>query len=216
MDRKEAFTQHYKENLFRGELSKSGPGSDPQNTYTIRTELIKLLTSLQVNVLLDAPCGDFYWMKDVLSYYPIHSYYGVDIVSELIENNNKAYQTPHVRFIVGDIVEELYPDYADMMLCRDCLVHLSFASIYKVLQNFAKSKIKYLVTTTFTRITRTNLNFEDGTNWFPINLTKHPFNLTEPSILINEQCVEKDPENDYADKSLGVWTREEISSVVLK
>jgi hypothetical protein len=215
MDRCEAFTKNYKENLFKGELSKSGPGSDPQNTIVIREELTKILHDLKVNILLDAPCGDFYWMKDVLKDIPIHSYYGVDIVPELIDLNNRCYQTQNIRFICYDLVEsELFPKYADLLFCRDCLVHLSFNSAKKILNNFVNSDIKYLLTTTFTRDNRKNMDFVDGTNWYPINLFKEPFNFPKPKILINEECTEKDQYSDYSDKCLALWTREEIQNVM--
>ena len=214
MNRKEAFIKHYNENLFRGEMSKSGPGSDPQNTKTLKEELIKLIKDLKINSVLDAPCGDFYWMRDVIHSLPTIEYCGLDIVPDLIKSNNNSYQAKNIIFKTHDLVDNSFNNYHyNLFFCRYCLVHLSFDSIRRVLSNFVQSDIPYLLTTTFTRDSRNNMDWEDGTNWFPLNLMKAPFNLPLPKILINENCVERDKDGDYADKCLGLWTREELQRV---
>ena len=213
MNREEMFNEHYKLNLFKGKESKSGPGSDSDQTFALKFELIKLCRDLNISSLIDFPCGDFNWMKDVIASLGISVYLGMDIVKILIEENRRLYEgcsIPTVFFKQSDIVTDDIPS-ADLLLCRDCLVHLSFDSATKALHNMAKSNVKYFLITTFTNDQWINMNFVDGTNWYPINMMKSPFNLPVPMILINEECTEGG--GDYADKSLGLWTNEELKKV---
>jgi len=88
---------------------------------------------------------------------------------------------------------------ADMLLCRDCLVHLSNAHIRRALANIRASDTTYLLTTTFTDRDR-NQDIPTG-SWRPINLLLPPYNFPEPLRLIDERC----PDPTYADKHLGLW-----------
>jgi hypothetical protein len=208
VNRKEAFDRHYKENLFKGKESKSGPGSDPDQTKILKEEIVKLCKHLGVKRLLDAPCGDCNWMKDIWGNLNLEMYIGMDIVEELINSNKNSFGSENKIFYWCDLVETKTIPSADLMLCRDCLVHLSFVSSIQVLKNMVNSDINYFLLTTFSKPDRHNYNWEDGTNWYPITLTDHPFYLPEPKVLINEGCTEY--HNEYTDKCLGLWTREEI------
>ena len=50
----------------------------------------------------------------------------------------------HLADITGDALPR-----CDAILCRDCLVHLSFANIARAVANFARSGAAWLITTTF-------------------------------------------------------------------
>ena len=89
LDRKERFTQIYKTNGFKGKESKSGRGSDFDQTIIIKKEIPLLLKSLGVKTFIDAPCGDFNWQKDMVL--KGVKYIGIDIVSELIDDITKDY-----------------------------------------------------------------------------------------------------------------------------
>ena len=95
---------------------------------------------------------------------------------------------------------------ADILFCRDCLVHLSNEDIAKSIQNIRQSDITYLLTTTFTQCDE-NHDIVTG-DWRIINLEKPPFNFPKPMSLINEKCTEGD--GTYADKSLGLWKISDI------
>jgi len=96
---------------------------------------------------------------------------------------------------------------ADAILCRDALVHLSFANIARALDNFARSGAQYLIATTFSRW-RHNHDIEDG-DWRPLNLQAPPLGLPAPLALLDERCTEA--EGGYADKCLGVWRVTDLS-----
>src|SRR5438046_7814005 len=59
------FTDIYRHRGFGGADSASGPGSDLAQTQSIRDALPELLRELGVRTLLDIPCGDYHWMRQV-------------------------------------------------------------------------------------------------------------------------------------------------------
>lgn len=74
--------------------------------------------------LLDAPCGDFQWMrKFVMTRDDVH-YTGVDVVPELIAHNAAKFgrRLPRVRFLLADVVKDgaLQGGY-DLIFSRDML-----------------------------------------------------------------------------------------------
>ena len=105
-----------------------------------------------------------------------------------------------------DIVKEDLPT-ADVIICRDCFVHLSNKDIIEALKKFKRSQSHYLLTTTFYNIKENN-DLVSGRGWRPINLQKSPFNFPEPIKLISENCTEQN--GKYLDKSLGLWKLEQI------
>ena len=96
---------------------------DLRFTESIRSTLPKLLADLQVQTLLDAPCGDFCWMKEVPL--KLKQYFGIDIVRPLIESNASLYGNSERQFLLCDLVNDELPR-ADLILCRHLLIHLTF------------------------------------------------------------------------------------------
>jgi hypothetical protein len=191
------FEKIYSLHHWYDEESKSGPGASLKQTETVRAIVSKLLKELQVKTLLDIPCGDFNWMKEVdLS---LCDYTGADIVSDIVTQNESNYSAQGRRFVWADITFSELPQ-VDLLFCRDCFVHFSYADIWKAITNVRKSGVKYLLTTTFTR--RTNEDIITG-YWRPVNLEARPFSFPKPLQLFNENCTEEC--GRYADKSLGLW-----------
>lgn len=199
----DTFTQIYHTNLWAGNDSLSGQGSGTDQTAEIAARLPALLKQYKIRTLLDLPCGDFNWMSRLDL--DLDMYTGGDIVAEIIEKNQQFFLSQHRMFKVLDITCDELPA-ADILLCRDCLVHLSFEDIFKALANIKKSSIPYLLTTTFT-LFRDNHDIVTG-DWRPINLQKAPFNLPAPLELINEKCSEGS--GAFSDKSLGLWNLENL------
>jgi len=181
-----------------GDESISGPGSSLEHTAEIRERLPMLIEDLQVKKLLDAACGDFNWMRHLNL--GIDEYVGVDILSSAIARNQEAYTLPNRRFLCLDIGRDALPE-SDMIFCRDCLVHLAYEGVFRVLRNFKRSRSKYLLTTTFVNL-RANNDIVTG-EWRPLNLQLPPFNFPPPLRTILEKCRENG--GRYADKSLGLW-----------
>ncbi len=202
----DTFRHIFQTNHWCGPDSVSGSGATRSQTQQIEAELPGLLKTLQVDVLLDLPCGDFSWMQFIDL--PISRYIGADIVSQLIAENQKRYGSQRCQFMTLDLTSEPLP-MANLLLCRDCFVHLSRADICSALDNIRRSQIAYLLTTTFPNCEE-NEDITTG-DWRLLNLEKPPFNFPTPLRLINEQCSESS--GLYRDKSLGLWQVQDIPLV---
>jgi hypothetical protein len=195
------FTGIHRANAWRGGASRSGPGSDPAQTAALAQELPPLLSRLGCRVLLDAPCGDCFWMSSLpLAECGVESYVGIDIVADLIAANVRLHGAPGRTFLRLDLVREPLPR-ADLILCRDGLVHLSFRDARAALAGFRASGATWLLATTFRRHPR-NRDIATG-EWRPLNLELPPFSFPPPLAVIDERCTEE--EGRYADKALGLW-----------
>ncbi|MDD5697540.1 MAG: class I SAM-dependent methyltransferase [Victivallaceae bacterium] len=192
------FTDIYEKNSWAGDNSVSGTGSDLSQTGKIMTELSTLFRGLGISALLDVPCGDFYWMKE-LDLGGI-SYIGADIVRELVAENTTKYGRDGIRFQYLNLITDELPE-TDLIFCRDCLVHFSFADVFAALDNICRSRAEYLLTTTFTERKR-NHDIATG-QWSPRRLQLAPFSFPAPLKLITEDCREGN--GIYADKALGLW-----------
>ncbi|WP_191859187.1 class I SAM-dependent methyltransferase [Hanstruepera ponticola] len=200
---KDTFTYIYNTNYWNGEESISGGGSDLVHTKVVVEEIGALIKQMNIHSVLDIPCGDFAWMQ----YANLHgaSYIGGDIVDDLIVTNTKAFShNPALQFKVLDLTSDPLPK-SDILINRDCLVHLSNHDIFKALQNIKNSGCTYLLTTTFPEHT-VNTDISTG-HWRALNLEKPPFNFCQPLHLISEQY--NNPK--YSDKSLGLWRVDDLN-----
>lgn len=197
------FHNIYSNNYWNSTESVSGTGSSLEQTSVIRREIPPLLKEIGAISILDAPCGDFNWMR--YANIDIDRYIGADLISELITKNRQRYGSKNKEFMTLDIIKDDIPK-VDVIMCRDCLVHFSFDHIISTLRNFKRSKSTYLLTTTYTDRLK-NHNIVTG-NWRPINLQLQPFNFPEPIKLIDEKCTEAN--GKYSDKSLALWNIDDI------
>ncbi len=191
------FREIYDANRWGDAESRSGTGSNLRETETVRRELAALLPRRAIRSISDVPCGDFCWMSrmDLGSI----AYFGGDIVPDLIATNRSKYKQPGIRFEIFNLLADPLPA-ADLLICRDCLVHLSLRDIFRALQNILASDTRFLLTTTFTSVTE-NRDIVTG-EWRMINLERPPFCLPPPLELIKENCREHETS---ASKSLALW-----------
>ena len=194
----EAFAHIHRTGHWAGPRHPSGEGATDEQTAHLRGILPALLRRLNVRSLLDLPCGDYGWMRHVPL--PVEHYIGADILPILIDANQKSFGDERHHFVVLDLTSDV-PPAADALLCRDCLVHLSFADTARALANIQRSNVRFLLTTTFP-LTVENEDIITG-DWRPINLQRPPFDFPPPEELVNEHCTEAG--GSFADKSLGVW-----------
>jgi hypothetical protein len=207
--RESTFTKIVRDNAWEGAESVSGPGSDRDQTQVLVRELPGIFRSLQIESLLDVPCGDFHWMKNVDMGASLQ-YTGADIVPDLVVAN-QAHTSPSRTFIYADLLSGGLPR-ADLVFCRDCLVHFSIADIFKALQSICDSGAEYLLTSHFGARTR-NGDIVTG-EWRPINLTKPPFNLPDPLQVVVEGCTEQG--GAYKDKALALWRVADIKRSIMR
>jgi hypothetical protein len=191
------FSEIYHANTWQNPESVSGRGSTLERTKIIMSHLPLLLQELNAEKLLDAACGDFNWMR----YVDLETvrYIGVDVVPDLIRRNRRLYEAQCRTFKVLDITKDRLPR-ADVILCRDCLIHLSFARIHSAMSNFKRTSATHLLCTTHTTLLE-NTDCPDG-GWRCVNLQLPPFNFPPPLKLIVEDAE--------LGKCLGVWRLEDL------
>lgn len=193
------FARIHEMNLWGAETSRSGLGSELDAVKALAAVLPSLCEKLEVKTLVDAPCGDGDWIASL----PLghERYIGLDIVPNLISHLSRRFSKETRReYRVADLTEQA-PPTADLILCRDCLVHLSFENIGRVVSGFKNSGSKWLLTTHFTD-QKKNIDIVDG-DWRPLNFCKAPFQWPIPDLIINEDCAEAD--GSYRDKSMALW-----------
>lgn len=193
-----AFRHAYANNHWAGPDSPSGPGASLDQTAAVRRGVPRLCRQLEVRTLLDLPCGDFSWMTTVDL--GDTRYIGADLLPELIQANTQRFAQAGREFRVLDLLSSPLPA-ADLVLCRDCLVHLSFADIARAIANLRASRITYLLTTSFPG-QPVNEDIRTG-DWRPLNLQAAPFHWPSPEDILVEECTEGD--GLFADKSLALW-----------
>lgn len=202
---RDIFTHIYRTNFWGGSESRSGQGSGLAQTVGIRRELPKLIERLGVKSVLDAGCGDFHWMSKIdLG----ASYTGVDIVADCIKHD-QHYENEGRKFICADVVLDDLPR-ADLIICRDVLVHLSYEECLHAISNFKRSGAKYLLTTTF--LAHDNRDLLHDLIWRPLNLCKAPFNFPAPLELIAEEWIEA-TSSAFDDYRLGLWRLDDLMEV---
>ena len=199
---KKLFTLAYQRSSWRSPESRSGVGATLHRTMLIRPFIGSLIKDLNIKTLLDAPCGDFNWMREVnLSGV---AYVGMDIVDELIAKNIEQHGTPHRRFIIYDIIHQPLPQ-VDLILCRDCTQHLPDNGVRALINNIKKSGSRYLLTSNYPHV-EMNKDIEDIYNASRAtfrNLRKPPFNFPEPIVLFPE---------GFENKTLCLWEIEKLPS----
>jgi SAM-dependent methyltransferase len=196
-DTERVFTRIYSRNFWNNAESRSGPGSTAARTERLRPQLNQLLRELNIRTLLDVPCGDFNWMRlaDLRSL----QYTGADIVPELVRKNTLRYGSPRRNFTRADITRGPLPK-SDLVLCRDGLIHLSFADIERALQTIRESGSTYLLLTSFADCRR-NTDIATG-DFRTLNFRHAPFNF--PAAL---RTLADGPmlDGSYPDQVLGLY-----------
>ncbi len=203
-DPKEVFNFYFERKLFGDPDSLSGTGSSLAATATIRSALPPLLATLNMQVVLDVPCGDFNWAKEI-DWKPFH-YIGADIVSGLVERNRALYASDGVEFLTLDILTDPLP-HCDLILCRDLFIHFPNDLIQSALRNISRSGAQYFLTTQYDGV-KTNRDIKLG-SFRPVNLMLPPFGLPKP-----EQSI---PDNDYLKlwgRTLSLWRLEALDQTV--
>ncbi|UPK39466.1 hypothetical protein IVB18_20920 [Bradyrhizobium sp. 186] len=197
----EVFGEIYRRNIWGYQETASGGGSTLHNTQRVRASLPDLVGDLKIRTLLDLPCGDFHWLSKIEL--PVAHYIGGDIVPELVECAAKQFGRPDRTFRRIDLCKDPLPE-ADLLLCRDCLVHLSEDMIFQAIENILRSDIRYLLTTTY----------PDGRNrairagdFFTIDLCAPPYNFPPPITVLDDGVPPFDR------RQLALWEVESLRKI---
>ena len=172
----------YENNFWTSKESGSGLGSVEETTQKIREALPVLFKKYNIKSVLDAPCGDYNWMK-LVDKQGI-DYIGCDIVKSVIEANSSKYSDQNVKFLNLNLTKDDLP-CVDLILCRDCFQHIVYDDILKIINNFKRSKSKYLLTTSYP-LTYKNWDIKINGDYRPLNISKSPINLKNHIEKIKE------------------------------
>ena len=140
----------------------------------IRGALSDLIARRGITSLLDAPCGDFAWMRHVVQC--LKEYRGVDIVPDLIRRNRVADESQSVRFSCLDLTVDTLPR-CDLVLCRDCFIHLPTRAIRQATRNFIASGATWLLAGNQPGALYHDIPLG---SFRPVDLTAPPFSWPEP------------------------------------
>ncbi len=201
------FSTIQEKNYWGSDESLSGPGSTLETTENLRSELPTMMEQFSVESVFDAPCGDFNWMKLVCRDNAF-TYIGGDIVGALVDKNNAEFAGDHVRFQQFDITKDPFPD-ADLWICRDCLFHLSYRDILAAMENFCRSNIRYVLTTTHLKDREfENSDIESGM-WRRFDLFSPPFSFPQ-----DVRYRIRDGEGSQQAKEMCLWDRKQILDIL--
>jgi SAM-dependent methyltransferase len=190
-----AFQSIYRDHSWGG-ASKSGPGSDPELTRRYRYFLGGFLRARNVRRVVDLGCGD--WASSRLIDWSGIDYLGLDVVPEIIEQNQRKFARPGIRFAVTDLANEELPP-AELAICKEVLQHLPNVAVARILAKLPAYQMAILVNDskgtsvgswrTLWRgrpLGETNEDISPG-GYRPIKLREAPFNL-KARVLMRYRC----------------------------
>ena len=218
MSYKNVFTNIYENFGFGSTESRSGPGSTLEETKLLREKIKDLIKEKNIKSVVDIPCGDFHWMKEIV--FNFESYIGGDIVEEAVKTNNEKYSNSKIKFINFDLINDEIPE-SDLLIVRDVIGHLPLDNGKKVIQNILNSKCKYLLSTTWAKkindnwtkcnpsdVDRENEGVDYG-RFYPVNLMSSPFNFPEADAYLEED-VRVDNFEKGNRKVLALWDLQKV------
>jgi hypothetical protein len=193
-------------------VSKSGFNASLRATKRLRAALPRLFETYQIKRFADAPCGDFFWMQHIdLSGI---EYWGWEI-SNTLNGFNQQFASETRHFALGDITSDTLPA-VDMLMVRDCLVHLTFDMRWAFFENFVASNIEWLLITSWIKPENRWVYKNGGEKSF--NMQAAPFCFGAPREFILETAdtlpvgEENNPETLH--RGMGLWHRDSIAARV--
>lgn len=178
----------------------SGSGSTLEYTEGVRHFLPFVFETYDITSVVDAPCGDFHWFKEIP--FQTLDYVGLDIVPELIESNRQNFEAENRRFHCADVTCDPLPA-ADAFLCRDLLLHIPFEDCWNVLRNAVSSEFEYIMISSYDVAKNTDVDGAFG--YRPLNLQRPPFNLPAAEASIPDFIT------GFRTRHLLLWRREQLA-----
>ena len=163
------FDTIYKHNAWNGVESRSGPGSGTAATEQVARELVALVAELGITSVLDAACGDGFWMPD------LPGYLGIDVAPEAVRlarrnHPDRRYLNIDVRALRAD--EPGRPH--DLVIFRDAMQHMPLSDGLAALDTIRAFGSRWLLASTY--VGGENVDIEAGDCYWP-DLEAEPFSL---------------------------------------
>jgi SAM-dependent methyltransferase len=169
----------------------NGPGSTVELTEGLRSWLPSLFQKYDITSVLDAPCGDWSWLRyvDLTGI----TYTGWDVVPEMVaQASERAFvKLVTASFDVVNILTVPKIPCVDLILSRDFLAHLPDEPAMRVIDKFKSSGSKYLLTSHYPESDNVFDYDPKDFAWIgyaerAINLEREPFSLGTKLVAFPE------------------------------
>lgn len=192
----DAWYEIYRQNIWNGVESLSGPGSGDSATAPMKEELATLVRTLDVDTVLDVACGDGYWMP------PLPGYVGIDVAPQAIARARQNH--PDREYVEGDFLTANVR--ADLIIMRDVLQHLSL-EVAKQMVRRALLRCEWLLASSYKGGKNTGLSYQMLMKGkaFDCNLEQPPFRLGQPIAWIPDGYAYDGHGIRDERKILGLW-----------
>lgn len=198
-DLQNLFEKYYKPELAPSVEQRGS--SSIQGTEKIRSQLPDLFKKYKISSMFDAGCNDYEWANLITDV----KYSGGDISQYVVKSANNKW--PSANIIVHDMTEDEFPS-VDLLFVRDVTIHLSDVDRKKLLINWLRSDIPWLLTTQISEASSNN-SVEYQFNTFPasdVNWLLPPWNFPQYT-----DCVW---EFNPGGRCMALWHRDQIESIV--
>ena len=186
----------------------SGTGSSKSVTVQLRNELPNIIYKYNIKNIVDCGCGVFNYLNPLVNFLNknIDSYLGIDIVESVISDNNKN-SNDKFNFIIDDICLTDKIQNADLVICKEVLMHLTSELVIAFFRNLKKRNVKYILVTSC-RNTCGGLLGSLGNlgSYYKLNLFRKPFNFGGPLEVITQR-------DDDDNTKLYLWKISELPDV---
>jgi SAM-dependent methyltransferase/glycosyltransferase involved in cell wall biosynthesis len=157
----------------------SGPGSTEEATLEYRKVVQEWVDKEEIKTVLDLGCGDWQFSK-LLNFSSVH-YTGVDVVPDVIAQNDMAYGSDNIKFVLSDALNFDFPE-VDLILCKDVLQHLANSDVDVIVKRIQKAaKYALICNTTYTHDS-VNYNISPG-GYRGLDLKLPPFSMEVETVL---------------------------------
>lgn len=161
-------------------LGWSGPGSSVKNTELYRSFIQDFLKKYAIGSVVDLGCGDWEFSR-YINWNGIQ-YLGIDVVQSVITKNCLLFSKPNISFMPANALEFELP-FADLLICKDVLQHLTNDDILKIAKQFKKYKYCLITNGVYSNtLSSDNPDIQRG-DYRPVDLTQYPFNLQVEKVL---------------------------------
>ncbi|MGX5851087.1 glycosyltransferase [Mesorhizobium sp. PL10] len=156
----------------------SGVGSAPDKTVEYRDFLQRFMTRNDIRTVVDLGCGDWQFSRYVD--WSGVSYVGIDVVSSVIERNQREFSSGKIAFETFKSLEKLPP--ADLLICKDVLQHLPNKTVMQYLAAF-RNKYKFALITNDEEPAQLQNTDIEVAGWRTLRLDREPFSEQGASVF---------------------------------
>lgn len=175
-----------------------------EKTAEIRRQLPILFKKHNIKSMFDGGCHKCSWTRFLESSI---KYQGGEISLNMVA---KVWdECPHLNVILHDITTDPIP-MADVLFVRDIAIHLNNSDKLKLLKNWGKSRIPWLLISQDNNVTQ-NIDLQYSKTNFPIalvNWSLPPWNFPEPIDILYEVPGRLDCKTMY------LWHRKQLKGLI--